>query len=479
MRVLEGLEPARVLRFFEELSAIPHGSGNTKAISDYCAEFARVRGLEYRQDGHNNILIFKGATAGYESAAPVIVQGHLDMVCVKVPGCALDMAAEGLRLATDGETVWAEDTTLGGDDGIAVAMALALLDADDIPHPPLEALLTTDEETGMLGAAALDFSPLRGRMLLNIDSEAEGVFTVSCAGGCVSRCVLPIARAACGWEAVAIEIGGLAGGHSGVEIDKGRANANQLMGRLLCAASLAGELRIESVVGGMMDNAIPTACQAVARVRHPDAVVSLSHEFGDIFAREFHSADPGVTVRVRRCAGTEAPLDAQSTENTICMLSCLPNGVQRMSAELEGLVQTSLNFGVVRTEADSVAASFCVRSSVASEKSMLNDRLGCLMRRLGGRVEITGDYPAWEFREDSPLRARMTEVFRKQYGRDPKIEAIHAGLECGLFCGKADGLDCVSFGPDLTEIHTPRERMHLASVRRVWAFLLEVLRRSR
>lgn len=478
MRILEGLEPENVLRIFEELSAIPHGSGNTKAISDYCVDFARMRGLQFCHDSANNVIIFKGPSPGYESAAPVIVQGHLDMVCEKRPDCDLDMRAEGLRLATDGETVWAEGTTLGGDDGIAAAMALALLDAENLPHPPLEILLTTDEEIGMLGAAALDVSPLRGRTLLNIDSEAEGVFTVGCAGGCVTRCVLPIEREACDWEALEIEINGLIGGHSGVEIDKGRANANQLMGRLLCAASLAGELRIESVAGGLMDNAISVGSRAVVRAKHPNAITALARDFAEIFAREYRTADPGVRVAACHAAPSCDPLDAQGTERAICMLTCLPNGIQRLSAEIPGLVQTSLNLGVVKTEERVLSASFCVRSSVASEKAMLNDRLGCLMRQLGGQVEISGDYPAWEYRENSPLRTRMTEVFCEQYGREPKMEAIHAGLECGLFCGKLEGLDCVSFGPDLTEIHTPREKMHLASVQRVWAFLLEVLRRS-
>lgn len=480
MGILSGLEPAGVLNIFEELCQIPHGSGNTRAISEYCVAFARARGLEARRDESGNVIIYQGASAGYENAAPVIVQGHLDMVCERAPGCRVDLHREGLRLATDGDVVWAEGTTLGADDGIAVAMALALLDAGDLPHPPLEVLLTVDEEIGMLGAAALDFTPLKGRMLLNIDSEVEGVFTVSCAGGAVARCALPVRREGCGWPALELEITGLTGGHSGVEIDKNRANANQLMGRVLCAAAAACALRVQTVEGGLKDNAIPTSCRAVVRAQEPDAVERAAQELRADFAREYARTDPGLELRSRRIdPHKEEPLDARSTQAAICLLVCAPNGVQRMSAEIEGLVQTSLNLGVLQTQRERIEASFCIRSSVASEKEMVKQRLGCLMAQLGGEVEIFGDYPAWEYRADSPLRARMVEVFREQYGREPRIEAIHAGVECGLFCGKAPGLDCVSFGPDLTEIHTPRERLHLASLRRVWAFLIEVLRRLR
>ena len=480
MNVLSNLEPKSVFRFFEEMCTIPHGSRNTKAISDWCVAFARERGLEHHQDSHNNVIIIKEATPGYEDAPALILQGHLDMVCEKEPDCSKDMEKEGLDLMVEGDFVTAKGTTLGGDDGIAVAMALAILDADDIPHPRLEAVFTVDEEIGMQGAVAMDVSSLQGRQLLNLDSEEEGVFTVSCAGGNVSACLLPVARAPFQGEGLTVTVSGLRGGHSGTEIHKGRANANMLMGRLLQAMAAATDLRIVAVDGGLKDNAIPVRAQARVVVADASAAQAAAREMGDYFAAEYRVTDPGVavTVAVETAPAGEA-MDDASTGKVLCMLTCLPNGVQVMSADIQGLVQTSLNLGILATEGDTVRASFCVRSSVDSQKEMLKARLGCLMEQLGGCVEFSGDYSGWEYRADSPLRDRMVEVFTEQYGKAPRIEAFHAGVECGIFSGKLPGLDCVSTGPDLLEIHTPREKMSVSSVQRVWKFLLEVLRRSK
>lgn len=478
MSVLEHLEPRSVFRFFEEMCAIPHGSRNTRAISDWCAAFAKERGLEYYQDQSNNVIIIKEATPGYEDAPAVILQGHLDMVCEKEAGCSKDMDREGLDLVVEGDFVTAKGTTLGSDDGIAVAMALAILDAHDIPHPRLEAVFTVDEEIGMLGAAAMDVSPLKGRQLINLDSEAEGVFTVSCAGGNVSTCRLPVARAPFQGRALTVTVSGLQGGHSGTEIHKGRANANMLLGRVLQAMAAAADLRIMEVNGGLKDNAIPI--QSAARVLAADAQAAraAAEKMARILADEYRVTDPGVTVTVTDGGDGEA-MDEASTKKVLCMLTCLPNGVQVMSADIAGLVQTSLNLGILATEGAEVQASFCLRSSVESQKEMLKARLGCLMEQLGGSVEFFGEYSGWEYLADSPLRERMVEVFTEQYGKAPQIEAIHAGVECGIFSGKLPGLDCVSCGPDLLEIHTPRERMSISSVQRVWAFVLEVLRRSK
>jgi len=479
MAVLEHLEPKGVFRFFEEMCAIPHGSSNTKQVSDWLMDFARERGLEACQDRLNNVIIIKEATPGYESAPAVILQGHMDMVCEKAPDCAKDMAREGLDLAVEGDTVYAQGTTLGGDDGIAVAMVLAILDAQDIPHPRLEAVFTVDEEIGMLGAAELDVSMLRGRRMINLDSEAEGVFTVSCAGGCMARCVLPIRREASGGEVLSITVGGLQGGHSGAEINKGLGNAVQLLGRVLNACSRETELRIVSVNGGLKDNAIPR--EATALVSAPDAreVMAVCARLDAALKNEYRAADPGVFVSVQAAAGDGAPMDADATRRLLCFLTCAPNGVQAMSADIPGLVQTSLNLGILTTGGDSVSASFCVRSSLDSQKRMLVERLECLTAALGGTVSVSGDYSGWEYRKDSPLRELLTEVFTRQYGSAPHIEAIHAGVECGIFAGKLPGLDCVSLGPDLTEIHTCRERLHIASVQRLWAMLLETLKQMK
>ncbi len=479
MSVLDKLEPNKVFRYFEQLCAIPHGSRNTKAVSDWCVAFARERGLEHYQDDFHNVIIIQEATPGYEAGEPIILQGHLDMVCEKEPGCSKDMEREGLDLAVEDGFVFARETTLGGDDGIAAAMALAILDDASIPHPRLEVVLTTEEEIGMLGAAALDVSPLRGCQLLNLDSEAEGVFTVGCAGGSLTKCTLPVHREPFAGETLRLTVSGLTGGHSGAEIHQGRANAALLLGRLLRAIAAVTELRLVTASGGAKDNAIPVAAEAVVTVADGAAARAALTALAEQLKKEYRVTDPALEAAVTETDAAELSMDGDSTRRALCFLTCVPNGVQEMSREIPGLVQTSLNLGILETGAGEVSAAFCVRSSVASQKEMLHDRLRCLTEALGGTVDISGDYPAWEYRPDSALRERMTEVFRKQYGHEPKVEAIHAGVECGLLCGKLPDLDCVSIGPDLEEIHTPRERMSIASVQRVWEFVLEVLKQSR
>ncbi len=478
MAVLEHLEPKSVFSFFEQICAIPHGSGNTKAISDYLVRFAEARALEHYQDALNNVIIIKEAAPGYESAEPVILQGHMDMVCEKAPDCTKDMASEGLDLAVEGDTVYARGTTLGGDDGIAVAMALAVLDDPDLPHPRIEAVFTVDEETGMDGAFGIDVSPLKAKRLINIDSEAEGIFTVSCAGGCRANCVIPVTRAPFSGAALRVDVEGLAGGHSGTEIDKGRANADKLLGRVLLTCANRLPLRIISVSGGLKDNAIPTAACATLIAGDEAALRDVCAQMDKTLKEEFCVTDPGVAVRVS-AAEAAAPMDEASTRRVLCLLTCVPNGIQTMSADIKGLVQTSLNLGILTTQPDSVSASFSVRSSVESQKKMLLERLACLTEQLGGSVSTHGDYPGWAYRQESPLRDLLTAVYTDQYGHPPVIEAIHAGLECGLFSGKIPGLDCISIGPDLTDIHTFREKLHVASTARTWALVTEALKRMK
>ena len=482
MPVLEHLQPSSVLHFFEDLCAIPHGSGNTKAISDYCVRFAEARGLAVQQDSLNNVIIIKEASEGYEDVPAVILQGHLDMVCEKTAECDLDMASEGLRLTTDGQWIWAEGTTLGGDDGIAVAMALAVLDDDSLPHPRLEAVFTVDEEVGMEGAVGIDVSSLQGRRMLNVDSEVEGILTVSCAGGVRASCHVPVERESAGGVCCALAIGGLTGGHSGVEIHKGRANANVLMGRLLYGLSQEMALRIVHMRGGQADNAIAPACEAVVLVPEEEQqrARALTESYVRVFQAEFQMADPGLSVEflVQKQAPQTA-LTLSATARVISALMLLPNGVQTMSQDIPGLVQTSLNLGVLRLEEHEAVATFAVRSSVSTEKAMICRRMDCLASLLGGVVTYAGDYPAWEYKRDSKLRELVADVYEKQTGKKPVIEAIHAGLECGVFAGKLPGLDCVSLGPDMQEIHTPRERLNVASAQRTWALICEVLRRCR
>lgn len=477
MAVLEGLEPQAVFRWFEALCAIPHGSRHTDAVSDWCVDFGRRRGLEHHRDRAGNVILIAPPTPGYEIAPPIILQGHLDMVCEKTADCPLDMERQGLDLAVKDGYVYARGTTLGGDDGIAVAMALAVLDDPAIPHPRLEVVLTTDEEIGMLGAAALDVSPLRGRQLLNLDSEAEGVFTVSCAGGCVARVSLPVTWEKAEGQALCLRVSGLTGGHSGTEIHRGRANANVLLGCLLSELRKSVSFRLALAEGGLKDNAIPVSAQAVLFPEDAGAAEAAFPALREL-CRPFAKTDPALTLELEMAAA-ERVLDQRSTDRALAFLTRAPAGVQTMSRDIPGLVQTSLNLGILRTEETSLTALFCVRSSVSAEKEELLTDLTALAESLGGALAREGDYPPWEYRADSPLRRRCEAVFREQYGHDPKVEAIHAGVECGLLCGKLPGLDCVSLGPDLLEIHTPRERMLVASVERVWRFLLEVLRRSR
>lgn len=476
MSVLDKLEPNDVFGYFEEICNIPHPSHHTDEISEYLIAFAKARSLYAIRDEANNVIIKKPASAGYFNSAPVILQGHVDMVCEKAPDCDKDMLNEGLDLAVDGDIVFAKGTTLGSDDGIAAAMMLALLDGN-YEHPPLECVFTVDEEVGMLGAEKLDVSPLKGKTMLNIDSEVEGVLTVGCAGGANVTCTLPVLREDFSGFVLKVCVGGLKGGHSGIEIDKMRANSNVLMGRVLDSIARETELRIVCVNGGLKDNAIARETKAEIVVSDITAAKRAIELMDAALKNEYSVTDSEVFVSAAEAEIAEKAMDEATSLSLVTMLLCLPNGIQEMSADIEGLVQTSLNFGILKTEEDTVFAQFCVRSSIASQKEMLIRKIDLLVSSLGGKIEISGNYPGWQYKPKSPLRDLMTDVFTEQYGYAPKIEAIHAGLECGLFADKIDGLDCVSFGPDLKEIHTCRETMSISSVQRVWRMVLEVLKR--
>ena len=480
--VLDDLEPRSVFHFFEELCAIPHGSGNTKSVSDYCVRFAEARGLEHYQDELNDVIIIAPAAPGYEDAAPIIIQGHLDMVCATAADCSKDMTKEGLELFVDGDFVGAKGTTLGGDDGIAVAMALAILDDPALPRPRIEAVFTVDEETGMFGANGLDVSHLTGRTMLNIDSEDEGVFTVSCAGGARVKLLWNVAREPVSALPLTLTVSGLVGGHSGVEIDKGRANANILMGRLLRELRKRCSLRLVRAQGGTADNAIPFACTAEVTVapEDADAVLAVAENLNSVFRSEFASGDPEIEVSAALEGETAVnALTADDTKRIIDALTLVPNGIQAMSRVIPGLPETSLNLGILSLTDDAAKLTFSVRSSVSSRKQMIIDKLCCIAGVCDAKAEVSGEYPAWEYKADSPLRERMVRVFTEQYGKAPEVVAIHAGLECGILSEKLPGLDCVSFGPDLLDIHTASERLSVPSVQRVWRFLLEVLKQSR
>jgi len=482
MTVLSHLEPNKVFSFFESICSIPHGSGNTAMISNFCANFAKERGLEYHQDQLGNVIILAPGTPGYENAQPVILQGHMDMVCVKTDDCPLDLTRDGLEVAVEGDHVYAKGTSLGGDDGIAVAMIMALLDSPQLPHPPIEALITVDEETGMFGAAGIDVSPMKGTKLINIDSEEEGIFTVSCAGGLRAKCSLPVHWEEVTSPACCIMVDGLLGGHSGVEIHKGRGNASILMGRVLRAVAEQADIRLVSLSGGTADNVIARQCQAVLAVSADrfDAIRNVAEEVSAVLAQEFAPSDPGVLVTFQPLPEDKRmAVTMEDTARMLALFAQLLQGVQSMSQDIPGLVQTSLNLGRANLYREGLELHFALRSSVAGEKQALYQHLSGILTSMGGSISADGNYPAWEYRKDSPLRDLMVEVYTDQYGCPPKIDAIHAGLECGLLCDKRPELDCVSIGPNMSGIHSTEEKLSISSTLRVWNFLLEVLKRSK
>ena len=473
---LAGLQPASVFGYFEKLCSYPHGSGNTKQISDYLVSFAKEQGLRYIQDSLNNVILFGDGTCGYEDHEPVVLQGHMDMVCDKDADCTIDMDTQGLDVTHDDTHVFAKGTTLGGDNGIAVAYALALLADKTIPHPPLEVIITVDEETGMFGATGIDLSMLKGRTLINLGSEDEGIFTVSCAGGARGTISLPVHRRAVYGPCVRLTVEGLRGGHSGVDIHKNRANANKVMGELLSRVQKLMPLCITKMSGGSKDNVITHSCQVtlVAMGMYPEKINQVAQQLENEIREQYDEPNVKIYGDDVDALGGNA-LTTEDTAKVIALLCAAPNGVQAWSQDIEGLVQTSLNLGVVRLD-DQLHMTFAVRSSVNQEKRELLARLRELAEFNGAGYSEVGDYPAWEYKKDSRLRDTMIKVYRQMYGNDPEVVAIHAGLECGILSDNLPGLDCVSIGPNMLDIHTSREKLEIASTRRTWEFLLEILK---
>lgn len=478
MGELSGLEPKDVFFYFEEITKIPHGSGNIEQMSDYLADFAKERGLFCIQDEWKNIIIVKEASSGYEQEPAVILQGHMDMVAVKEPDCDIDLVTDGLRVAVEGDEIYAEGTSLGGDDGIAVAYCLALLDSKTIKHPRLEVIFTVDEEVGMDGARAIDLSMLTGNRMVNLDSEEEGIFWTSCAGGARVICNLPLPTKERKGAAFRVTLGGLLGGHSGAEIHKERGNSNCLFGRLLKKVSDRIPVCLCELEGGLADNAIP---------RETTSLLMIEEEDRDVFAEiisglereirgELAAKDPDIHIKWESAGvNTLTCVSEEDTKKAADFLTAMPNGVQAMSADIEGLVETSLNMGILEYKNGNLLAKFSVRSSVESAKYALIDKLRAVTELAGGNNEVTGDYPGWAYRKDSPLRDKMVNLYEKMYGTKPKIEAIHAGLECGILGNKITDLDCVSIGPQMTAIHTTEERLGISSTGRVWEFLVALL----
>lgn len=484
MGVLDGLKPESVFYYFEKISQIPRGSGNEKQISDYLKQFAKDRGLACVQDELHNIIIIKEATPGYEQEEPYILQGHMDMVAVKKPDCDLDLTKDALRLCVKDDRVRAQGTSLGGDDGIAVAYILALLDVQEISHPRLEMVVTTEEETGLTGAHGIDLSMLHGRQLINLDNEEEGVIITSCAGGARVDVVIPVQREQIpeeGMTALQVAVKGLLGGHSGSEIDKGRGNANYLLGRILQEAAKQYDIRLVQMNGGQADNAIPRHADATIMVlkEEKEKVTALIDGAADQIKKELQTADPDFYVEWKEQSDYGREMNqcvlAASTKQVFSCMTSLPNGIVSMSKDVEGLVQTSLNLGVMTMKEEGVHLTYAVRSSIDQEKEELCHSMQQIAGQAGAKITVKSSYPGWAYRKESPLRNKAAAVYERMYGRKPELQAIHAGLECGILAAKIPGLDCISIGPDMSDVHTTEESLSIASTARVWEYLLAVL----
>lgn len=483
MAVLENLEPKDVFTFFEEISNIPRGSGNEQQISNYIVSFAIERGLEYYQDNARNILVKKPGTHGYEASPAVILQSHIDMVCEKNSATIHDFLIDPLKLHIVEDFITAEGTTLGADNGIAAAYALALLDSENIPHPPLEAVFTTDEEVGMNGASAFDGSLLEGRRMLNMDTEEEGYFVVSCCGGIRATLHLAVERIESDINKIpiAIQIRGLKGGHSGTEIHLQRPNANKLMGRILLEIKNVCNYDLAAINGGLMDNAIARECEAVVLINPQefsileDCVKSLEKTF----IHEYRGCDTGILLKtIQLKESVPKSMNKKTRDNIISALILIPYGVRTVSMEIEGakLVESSSNIGIVKTNEEFVDFTSAIRSSVSSRKTIILQEIKLIAELIGAEVSLRGDYPAWEFKSDSPLLTIFQNTYQTLYSKKAEVQSIHAGLECGVFAGKIEGMDIISFGPDMFDVHTPDERLSISSTARVWEFLKEVLK---
>lgn len=472
------LKPERVFYYFEEISKIPRASGNTKAVSDYCKDFAEKHGLKVRQDAWNNVVISKDASAGREKEKGIIIQGHLDMVAEKTSDSTHDFSKDGLELMTENGFLTAKNTTLGADDGIAIAIGLALLEDDTLSHPHLEAVFTTDEETGMDGAKNIDLSDVTGSYVLNLDSEDEGIMTAGCSGGAKIHTDLNVQREQKTGTASELCITGLRGGHSGVEIDKGRANAILLMGRLLKKLRKSCGISLVSISGGGKDNAIPRECRC--RILFHDSTAgetdAVLKDFEDMVKTEYIISDPQIRIKYQpEGERTEQVLTETALDHLLFYLNNIPNGVQHYCQDLPELPETSLNIGIIDSEDAKIHMCTSVRSSVKSRKEQLVEKLQDMAEAAQGTIRVKGEYPEWSFKSDSALRKTMQGIYHELYGEEMKVDVIHAGLECGYLLQKKPELDIISFGPQMYDIHTTEERLSIASTEKTYRFVRKLI----
>ena len=476
MRISE-LEPKSVFGYFEELTKIPRGSGDMEKVSKYCVEFAEKHGLFCVRDSANNVIIKKPASEGYESHEPIILQGHLDMVCQKDAGVTIDFLKDGIEAFVDGDFICAKGTTLGADNGIAVAMVLSILADKTLSHPPIEAVFTTDEEIGMIGASALSVEHLLGKRMMNLDSEDPSVVTVSCAGGSDFKIRVPLEFQTVQKPAIMVSVKGLLGGHSGVEIEKGRVNANLLIGRVLNHLQKTVSFDLIRLNGGDKANAIPNSATAMIAAEDVSTVKKELSAYKEVLTKELLSREPSFSLEFEELAGdTFGVVSDENKETLISMLVLAPNGVLTMSAEIEHLVETSLNLGVLNMDKQEATLLFALRSNKTSALLALDEKLTSFAKLFPCICESGGFYPPWEYTENAKLKTLYQEKFREKFGFTPEAYAIHAGLECGVFASKIPGFDCISVGPDMKDIHTTNERLSISSSKALFELILEILK---
>lgn len=479
---LVNIEPKSVFKYFEEISNIPRGSKNEKNISDYLVSFAKKHSLEVYQDKKLNVIIRKSASKGYENSKGVILQGHMDMVCEKNSNTIHDFSKDPIKLKVVDNMLYADNTTLGADNGVAIAYALAILESNTIEHPPLEVVITTEEEIGMGGAMALNPSLIKGKYLINIDSEEEGSLLVSCCGGAKTILTLPVKyeKVNSEYSNYSIIISGLNGGHSGMDIIKQRANANKIIGRILSILSNENiDFYISDINGGSKVNAIPRECKCSISFKSSEykVVSSIINDILQNLKKEYESVDDNMCITIEENNFVENVFSKESTKNIISIISFIPNGIDTMSQVIENLPQSSNNLGVISTLNNTVVFENALRSNISSLKQDILNRHKLIADTFNCDFIVNGDYPEWEYINESHLRNVFVESYKEMFNKEPIITAIHAGLECGILKEKMPHLDIISFGPDHFDVHSPNEHLSIPSTERMWNYLLDVLKR--
>ncbi len=478
---IKGYEPEKLFNFFEEISAIPRGSSNEKEISDYIVNFAKKRNLWVYQDELYNVIIKKEASKEAKNKKPIMLQGHLDMVCEKLSDSNHDFTKDGIDLIVKDGILTANKTTLGGDNGAAVALMLAILDDESISHPKLECVFTTQEETGLGGAHFLDKSLIDARTMINLDSEEEGIATVSCAGGMRFSLIKSIQKEKKDGVALSISIDGLLGGHSGMDINQERQNANILLARLLNQAIVDSDAYLSEFNGGSKDNAIPRSSSAVLLFENEEEAKTAEDKLkntAEELKKEIIPFEKDFVISIKSEKACLNVMNKKDSKDLISAVYMAPNGVLNRNLKQDGFVVTSSNLGVVKTEDEEIRIVFAPRSSVKSLQEDTTARLTLLGETFGFKCEIAGEYPGWSFAEHSPIRDIFIESYKNLFNDDLKIEAIHAGLECGLFSDAIEGLDAIAVGPTIKGCHTPDEYIPLDSFERFYTLLCDVLKRE-